>query len=182
MAVNITYFVHGTTKDNAEHKATGWNHGVLSELGIEQCKELTNQIIIDSFDYVFTSDLHRAIDSANYTFEDKVPIITDNRLRECNYGDLNGMASSKVIYSEHIETPFPNGEALIDVEARMKLFCNYLLDNYDKKNIAIVAHRAPQLALEVLLKKQTWEQAIENDWRKTKAWRPGWDYVVKEKL
>ena len=36
MAVKIIYFVHGTTTDNLEHKATGWNPGELSEKGIEQ--------------------------------------------------------------------------------------------------------------------------------------------------
>jgi hypothetical protein len=25
----------------------------------------------------------------------------------------------------------------------------------------------------------TWEEAIENDWRKIKAWQPGWEYIVK---
>ena len=182
MGVNITYFVHGTTKDNAEHKATGWNHGLLSELGIEQCKELANQININKFDVVFTSDLHRAVDSASYTFGDKVKIISDSRLRECNYGDLNGAASSKVIYKDHIEENFPNGESLLDVENRIKSFCNYLLENYDNKEVAIVAHKAPQLALDVLLKNQTWMEAINNDWRNTKQWQPGWDYRITKKL
>ena len=36
MSVKIIYFVHGTTTDNIEHKATGWLHGTLSEKGIEQ--------------------------------------------------------------------------------------------------------------------------------------------------
>ena len=36
MAVKITYFVHGTTTDNLEHKATGWLPGELSQKGIEQ--------------------------------------------------------------------------------------------------------------------------------------------------
>ncbi len=31
MAVKIIYFVHGTTKDNIEHKSTGWLPGELSE-------------------------------------------------------------------------------------------------------------------------------------------------------
>ena len=25
----------------------------------------------------------------------------------------------------------------------------------------------------------TWEEAIEKDWRKTKAWQPGWEYIIK---
>ena len=181
MAVYITYFVHGTTKDNAEHKATGWNHGILSQLGIEQCKELSTQIITDQFDIVFSSDLHRAIDSAHYIFGDEIIIKADSRIRECNYGDLNGAASSKIVYSDHIEDRFPNGESLKDVEARIKSFCNDLYEKYNNKNVAIVAHRAPQLALDVLLKNLTWEEAIERDWRKTKSWQPGWDYVIKKK-
>ena len=46
------------------------------------------------------------------------------------------------------------------------------------KTVAIVAHRAPQLAFEVLTKKITWEEALEKDWRKTKAWQPGWEYKI----
>jgi len=46
------------------------------------------------------------------------------------------------------------------------------------KCVAIVAHKAPQLALDVLVKGQTWEEAFANDWRKQKAWKPGWNYEV----
>jgi hypothetical protein len=35
------------------------------------------------------------------------------------------------------------------------------------------------LALDVLLKGKTWKQAIDEDWRKGKAWQPGWDYVLE---
>ena len=44
MSVKITYFVHGTTTDNLEHKATGWLNGKLSEKGIEQTKALRGRI------------------------------------------------------------------------------------------------------------------------------------------
>jgi alpha-ribazole phosphatase/probable phosphoglycerate mutase len=46
-------------------------------------------------------------------------------------------------------------------------------------HIAIVAHQAPQLALEVIAKGKTWEEAIKTDWRKTGAWQPGWIYEIK---
>jgi len=42
-----------------------------------------------------------------------------------------------------------------------------------------VSHQAPNLALNVLLKEKTWEQAIAEDWRHTKEWQPGWEYEVK---
>lgn len=41
-----------------------------------------------------------------------------------------------------------------------------------------MAHRAPQLALEVLAKNIAWKEAIEKDWRKRKAWQPGWEYII----
>lgn len=177
MAVNITYFVHGTTLDNMEHKATGWLDGTLSEKGIEQCILLKEQININKYDVIFCSDLKRAIDSAKYTFGDLKPIVEDKRLRECNYGDLNGKDSKLVEYEKHINNKFPNGESMIDVENRIRDFCHYLKNNYDNKNIAIVAHRAPQLALQVITENKTWEDVISSDWRKTKSWQAGWNYV-----
>lgn len=180
MSVKITYFVHGTTLDNIEHKATGWLPGVLSEKGIDQSILLKSQVDTNIYDAVFCSDLQRAIDSAKYTFEGLKEIIQDERLRECNYGDLNGQDSSLVRYEDHITKKFPNGECLLDVEKRIKDFCDYLLENYDGKHIAIVAHKAPQFAFEVLTKNETWQDAIEKDWRKVKAWQPGWDYIIKK--
>lgn len=178
MSVKIIYFVHGTTTDNIEHKATGWNSGILSEKGIEQSIELKKKINLNEIDLVISSDLKRAMDSAEYTFKDLKEILHDKRIRECNYGDLNGADSSSVKYEEHIINPFPNGESLKDVEERLKNFCDYLLENYNGKTIALVAHKAPQLALEVITKKITWEQAIKQDWRKTKNWQPGWVYEI----
>ncbi len=69
MAVKITYFLHGTTTDNLEHKSTGWGPGVLSQKGIDQSIVLKEQVDIHQFDVVFCSDLQQAIDSAKYTFE-----------------------------------------------------------------------------------------------------------------
>ena len=88
------------------------------------------------------------------------------------------MGQLQIIQSTKQQDGFPNGESLIDVEKRVRSFCNYLLKNYNGMKIALVAHRAPQLALDVILKKLTWEQAIEQDWRKNKNWKPGWDYII----
>lgn len=93
----------------------------------------------------------------------------------------NGLDTSLVKYEEHIDVPFPNGESLKGVENRVRNFCNYLLENYNGKTIALVAHKAPQLALEVITKNITWDEAIDKDWRKAKAWQPGWIYEIGEK-
>lgn len=178
--VEITYFVHGTTTDNLQKLASGWLDGELSQKGIEQAKALAEVIKDDYFDIVFCSDLKRAIDSANIDFAKRnINIITDARLRECNYGDYNGKDSKLADYGSHIFNQFPNGESLIDVEARMRDFVEFLKQNYSNKKVAIVAHKAPQLALEVIVNKKTWQEALMKDWRLTGAWQPGWTYVVE---
>ncbi len=179
--VKIIYFVHGTTVDNSKKLATGWSQGELTELGIEQVLKLKQQINIEEIDIVFCSDLKRAIDSANYIFKDSKKIVEDARLRECNYGDLNEKPTNLVKYEEHINSPFPSGESLKDVENRIKDFCKFLEDNYNDKTVAIVAHKAPQLALQVITEDKSWEEAINEDWRKTKDWKPGWRYTIKNK-
>lgn len=177
MSAKITYFVHGTTTDNENNISTGWNQGELSGLGKKQSLELIKQIKGKKFDAIFCSDLKRAVDSAKITFGNK--IIIDKRLRECNYGELNGANSEKVEAYDCINNKFPDGESYKDVKKRITSFLKDLLKNYNNKYIAIVAHKAPQLALDVLLNKKTWEQAMKDDWRHKKAWKPGWDYILK---
>jgi broad specificity phosphatase PhoE len=177
MSVKITYFVHGTTTDNEKDLATGWLPGKLSEKGREQSKGLPGLIEGIHFDAIFSSDLERAVESAELAFPG-VGIIQDSRLRECNYGDLNGTpaAAFKAHLTDYIDCPFPHGESYRDVEKRLLSFLDHLRQDYHGKHIAIVAHQGPQLALDVILAHKSWPQAIATDWRNTKAWQPGWLY------
>lgn len=181
MSIKITYFVHGTTTDNEKHLSSGWKDVELSELGVKQSIALKDQTKDLKFDVVFCSDLQRAHNSAKLTWDGVYEIIPDARLRECNYGDLNG-ASSDIVEpmqeEECITKPFPKGESYEDVKLRVSDFLQFLKENYDGKSVAIVAHKAPQIAMEVLTNVKTWKQALAEDWRKTKAWKPGWSYML----
>lgn len=182
MSIKITYFVHGTTTDNEKEISSGWKDVELSEVGIEQSVALKDKTIDMHFDVVFCSDLQRAVKSAELAWGGMYPIIPDARLRECNYGKLNGAPSAIVEpmqEEECITKPFPDGESYEDVRARMADFLELLKKNYDGKSVAIVGHKAPQLSLDVLIKGKTWKQALTEDWRKTKAWKPGWEYELK---
>ncbi|MBN3037500.1 MAG: histidine phosphatase family protein [Candidatus Diapherotrites archaeon] len=181
VSVEITYFVHGTTTDNEKGLATGQVQGELSELGKQQSVGLKG-MVTEEFDVVFCSDLKRAVDSAKLAFSDDHTIIEDSRLRECDYGDLTG-GDARVVYSldvQSIDVPFPGGESYRDVEKRVRSFLGYLLDRFDGKRVAVVGHRGPQLALDVILGGKSWEQAIKEDWRmkEPKGWRPGWHYTL----
>ncbi len=105
MTIHITNFAHGTTTDNEQHLSSGWKDVELSARGIQQGKALREQTKDKKFDVVFTSDLKRAIDSAELSWGGMYPIIPDARLRECNYGTLNG-ASSDIV------EPMQEGECI----------------------------------------------------------------------
>jgi broad specificity phosphatase PhoE len=145
MSVKITYFVHGTTPDNENEISSGWSDVGLSELGIRQSRELREKVKDRDFNVVFTSDLKRAVDSANIVWGDKCEIIKDKRLRECNYGDYNGKPSIIVesLQVRSFHRPMPNGESYDMVKMRIEDFLEDLKKEYQGKHIAIVAHKAP---------------------------------------
>ena len=180
MSVKITYFVHGTTIDNEQHISSGWKDVDISELGIKQSEKLPSQNA-NKFDVVFCSNLIRAVHSTELSFKGKYPIAIDERLRECNYGDFNGKLSEIVepLQEKMINERFPNGESYEDVKIRIESFLNDLKNDYDGKQVAIVAHKAPQITLDVLLKGMTWDEAFAADWRKVGKWQPGWEYILK---
>lgn len=178
METKIIYYVHGTTYDNVAKKCSGWKQVELNALGKEQAVNLGKNTPY-KFDILFTSDLKRAMDSAVLAFPN-FTAIQDERLRECNYGDYDGEDKRLVVYEEHVDVPFPNGESLKDVEKRVRDFLKFINENYQGKTIGIIAHRAPQLALQVITKHITWEEANANDWRKNGDWKPGWEYIFTE--
>lgn len=174
--MKIIYYVHGTTYDNELGKCSGWKQVELSEKGKHQA-EILGSITPYKFDVLFISDLIRTEQTAKLAFPN-ILYSKDKRLRECNYGIYDGKDKSFINYDEHIEMPFKNGESLKDVEKRIREFINFLNKNYEGKTIGIIAHRATQLAFEVISKNITWEEAIKNDWRKTGNWQPGWEYKI----
>ena len=177
MKTKLIYFVHGTTYDNASKKCSGWKQVELNDLGKEQAANLGKINKNIKFDVIFTSDLIRAIDSVNIAFP-SVMKIQDKRLRECNYGDLDGKDKSLIIYEEHIDDAFPNGESLKDVEKRIRSFIKDVIEKYKGKTIGIVAHRAPQLAFEVITKDISWQEANKKKKKKKGEWKPGWEYNI----
>jgi broad specificity phosphatase PhoE len=177
--IHITYFVHATTVDNEQGAATGWLPGELSELGWLQTEELRAEVTGRKFDTVISSDLKRAVDTAEVAFGQRYRIHRDPRLREIDYGDWNGHRHSSFTgnMTDYINTPFPGGESYRQVEIRMRALCIDLKSRHCGQRVALLAHQAPQLALEVICNGKSWSTAIAEDWRKSKAYRPGWNYT-----
>lgn len=178
--VRITFFAHATTFDNESGIASGQNNALISPLGRQQINNMLKVVANEKFDAVFCSDLTRSIETAKGIFSKNEDIKIDNKLREIDIGALSGQKDEVVdiVATKHIYIPYPDGESCHDIERRMSEFLKYLKENYMGKKVAVVAHQYNQFSLEVLLNKRTWKQAINEDWRKTKSWQPGWKYVL----
>jgi broad specificity phosphatase PhoE len=173
----IIFEAHGTTLDNEAHRATGWFDDELSELGVQQSKEMGDRYKDEQFDAIICSDLQRSYRSAEIAFGDKFPIIKDERLRECNYGDMNQQPSDivKEEKPKRISEPFPNGESYEDCAKRMGEFLKDLLRDYDGEKVMIIGHRATQYGLDHWIKGMSIKDAVTAPWK----WQPGWEYELK---
>lgn len=175
--IKIIFEAHSTTLDNESKRASGWVDVDFSELGKKQCFELMERYKDSNLDAIFTSDLQRAVKSGVPTADHlKTPIYPDSRLRECNYGDLDGSDKHLVDdqKKDRIDVPFPNGESYEDCMKRMKDFLDYLKKNFDGKTVMIIGHRATQYGLEHHIKGKSIFQCVTEPW----SWQPGWEYEL----
>ena len=176
MSVEIVFETHSISVDNERGIATGWLDGELSERGRRLANELGERRRNDGIAFGFVSDLGRAVETAEIAFGKLgIPVLQDWRLRECNYGDLNGMPSARLEAerSRRIDEPYPAGESYRDVVNRMRTFLNDLSPAYDGARIVVIGHSATRWALDHLLSGTPLEELVGPF-----DWQEGWEYVL----
>jgi broad specificity phosphatase PhoE len=177
MSVEIVFETHSTSTDNEAAIATGWLDGTLSDLGRQQAVELGNRRRADGIAAVFTSDLGRAVETARIAFSgSEIPVHRDPRLRECDYGELNGAPASVVERerSRHVEEPFPGGESYRQAVERVREFIGDVGAEFQGKRILVIGHSATRWALEHLLDGAELEQLVTAPFE----WQEGWSFVL----
>ena len=174
-SIAIVFETHSTTTDNERWIASGWLDGRLSQAGRRQAKELGERRSQDEIAAVFTSDLGRAIETTDIAFGGRgVPIFHDWRLRECNYGELNGtpVARLETERSHHVYEPYPGGESYSQVVVRVQSFLHDLPSRFEDERVAVIGHSATQWALDHLLEGVPLPELVEGSFR----WQDGWLY------
>lgn len=175
--IELVYETHSTSTDNESGVATGWLPGRLSEAGREQARELGARRRDDGVSAVFCSDLGRALETAEIAFgETDIPVFVDWRLRECDYGDLNGapVARLDAVRAQHVDEPFPGGESYRDVVSRTERFLGDLTLRWNGSRVVVIAHSANRWALQHLLGGRPLEALVGAPF----DWQPGWEFVL----
>lgn len=175
VAVDIIYETHSKTTDNDAGIATGWLSGRLSDEGRKLARDLGVRRRADRIAAVFVSDLSRAVETGEIAFgESGIPIYRDARLRECNYGRLNGMKVQQLTSerSRHIAEPYPEGQSYRDVVTATADFLEDLGAHWDGCRVVIIAHSANRWALDHLLNGKALVDLVDAPF----AWQEGWRY------
>lgn len=177
MSVRLVYETHSTTLDNEAGIATGRLPGELSEHGRRQAAELGERRRDDGIAAIFCSDLARAVETAEIAFAGcGLPIHLDPRLRECDYGALNGMPVARLEgeRAAHVDEPWPDGESYLEVVERTRRFLDELARGWDGERVCLIAHSANRWALQHLLEGKPLEQLVAAPF----DWRPGWEFEL----
>jgi 2,3-bisphosphoglycerate-dependent phosphoglycerate mutase len=177
MAVQIVLEKHATSEDNEHGIATGWLPGELSAVGRRQAGELGTRRGADDIAAVFSSDLGRAVQTATIAFEATgIPILLDWRLRECDYGKLNGssVAELRAHRAEHLDRPYPGGESWRQAAARVAGFAGDLPSRWADQRVLVIGHIATRWGLEHLLLGTPLEDLASH----AEEWQPGWEYTL----
>jgi broad specificity phosphatase PhoE len=175
VTVEIVFETHAWSVDNERGVATGWLPGELSEDGKRQAKELGARRRHNQIAAVYTSDLARAMETAEIGFAGSdIPIHRDARLRECNYGELNGRPRSEVdaVRLRHVDEPFPGGESWRQAVERVGDFLDELARTRDGQRVLVIGHAATRFALDHLVNGKPLEDLVAAPF----DWQEGWEY------
>lgn len=173
MSVEIIYETHSLTTDNEAGVATGWLPGQLSEQGHRLAVELGQRRRDDGVAAVLVSYLTRAVDTAHLAFGGTgIPIHQDRRLRECDYGQLNGMPTARLQTERlrHLDTPWPGGQSYQQVVDQTRDLLHDLAAEWDGARLLVIAHSANKWALDCLLNGRDLSDLIVAPF----AWQEGW--------
>lgn len=176
MSVQLVYETHSISVDNERGIATGWLPGELSPAGRRGARELGRRRRADGIACVFTSDLRRAVETAQIAFEGAdVEIREDARLRECNYGELNGAPAGELEPRRRfVDDAFPGGESYRDCVERFQQFLDGVSREFDGRRVLVIAHSAQRWALRHLLEGVPLEELVDAPFE----WQEGWEYDV----
>ncbi|WP_270771176.1 histidine phosphatase family protein [Intestinibacter bartlettii] len=149
---NTIYIVrHGQTEWNLLGKTQGHGNSDLTPKGIEQAELLADSMTKYPIDYIYSSDLGRAYQTAEIIGNKlNIEVEKTESLREMNFGTWEGRIIKDIIEEDpelykmwrnepHL-AKIPQGETLSQIKERTDAFIKEINEKYDGKHIVLVTH------------------------------------------
>ena len=149
---NTIYIVrHGQTEWNLLGKTQGHGNSDLTPKGIEQAELLADSMTKYPIDYIYSSDLGRAYQTAEIIGNKlNIEVEKTEALREMNFGTWEGRIIKDIIEEDpelykmwrnepHL-AKIPQGDTLSQIKERTDAFIKEINEKYDGKHIVLVTH------------------------------------------
>lgn len=151
MALELIIVRHGQSEGNRDRVFTGHGPSPLTARGRDEARCAAVRIAASPVDALFSSDLPRALQTAEPIAElTGVPIVQDPALREKNFGDLTGMSFSELeakhpdvwrgLLARDARFQPPGGESHVMCRERMNGFLSRLFESRTHGRVVLVSH------------------------------------------
>src|SRR6516162_3194242 len=145
---------HGDTRLSPEHRFCGQLDLPLSASGVRQSKAAACRLAAGApIDAVVSSPLQRAVDTAAIAAAELgLTAVTDDDLRETNFGDWDGFTLEEIqqrwpaaaaAWRRNPEQAPPGGESFADTAHRVNRACDRLLRDHGGRTVLVVSHITP---------------------------------------
>ncbi|MBN2852217.1 MAG: histidine phosphatase family protein [Clostridia bacterium] len=152
MSTEVYLIRHGETVWNKERIVQGHLDSKLSTAGKNQAKLVGEKLKDYDFDVIYSSDLERAIDTANYINEyHNQVIIIDEMLRERKLGILEGKdwetikndhpEAASIYHSDDLDSEIPGGgESKAQFAERVRAFMDKIAIQEEGNKVLVITH------------------------------------------
>lgn len=135
---------HGETEWNALNKVCGRTDISLTDKGIMQAELLAQEALKAGVKVIISSPMKRALQTAEPASRlCGVPIITDGRLIEMDYGIYEGVDRGNEDYlanKRFFAYRYPKGESMLQVAARVYGLLDKIREKHSGEKVLLVCH------------------------------------------
>lgn len=144
---------HGETDWNLIRRYQGQSDVPLNQTGIRQAEQLAKRLATEKIDFIYSSDLSRAVDTANEIakMQELAPAFQkDIRWRELSFGKWEGLNyeeiqaqrhdEAAVWYADMVNLSPPGGESLLQLAERVQSVLEELKSKHKDQTVLVVSH------------------------------------------
>jgi len=135
---------HGKTEWNKQNKVSGITDIDLSAEGREQARALSEKLTDKGIDLIISSPMKRAYETACILNRVcRAELITDERLREQNYGIFEGVdrfSQEFLNNKRQFAYKYPGGESMMQLAYRVYGLLSEIKEKYADKTVLLVSH------------------------------------------
>lgn len=149
-STRIVLVRHGEPDDAARGRCHGRLDVALSARGYEQMRRARRLLRHTPLSVIYSSPSRRARASADVLADRRRPVRLDDRLREIDFGELEGLAYDDIArrfpgtYREWMDRPtdvvFPGGESFAAMASRVRGALDHIRQAHEGEAVAVVSH------------------------------------------